>query len=257
MKLEKTNNYDLFVTNSEQRPISQQHAKKLASSIQQFGFLPSKPIQCYRKGGRLVVVDGHHRLEAARATGAHLYFIVEGEESQRTMGPENILVKKWSGLDFARMYAARGSKDYQELIRYNDRGIPLNMAASMLINNGAASGNANAAIIEGTFKIKCRRQAEAVCSMIETFGGKNEAVHSRAFISAYSKCLMWDGFSNEAFTKRMRENLIMLEKTSNAEQMLTVIEGIYNKRSRSPVALKFHVEEAARKRNLNGLMFRD
>lgn len=253
MKLEKTNNYALFTRNHEQRTLDEKHAKRLAESISMFGFLPSKPIQCYKKGQKLIVVDGHHRLEGAKACGSEVYYIVESDRCQQTMGPENVLVKKWHGMDFVRLYASRGKEEYKLLLYYHERGIPVNMAASMMIKNGAGSGNAMKDIQNGTFKIKDTSHIEKVDALIQEFGNKASAARSRSFIAAISKCIMWDEFDYDMFVRRMRENHLLLEKTSNEDQMLTQIEAIYNYRSRQKFPLKFHVEEAAKKRNMCNL----
>ena len=50
MKLEKTTEYGKFITNQEQRPINTSHAKKIAENMADCGFIPSKPIQCYKDG---------------------------------------------------------------------------------------------------------------------------------------------------------------------------------------------------------------
>ena len=254
MKLEKTKDYSLFSTNHEQRPIDHCHVKRIGENIKHVGFLPSKPIQCYKKGAKLIVVDGHHRLEAAKSVGAEVFYVIESDRCQQTMAAENFLVKKWGGIDFVRLYASRGNKNYQLLLHYQDRGIPVNMAASMMINNGAGSGNANKTIQNGTFKVKTTDQIEQVDAIIQEFSDKAPACKSRPFISAISKCILWDGFSYDTFVRRMRENSVMLEKTSNEEQILTQIEAIYNYRSRQPVPLKFHVENAAKERNLANIV---
>lgn len=253
MKLEKTTNYSMFVKNPEQRPIDERHAKRIGENMQHVGYLPSKPIQCYKKGAKLVVVDGHHRLAAAKSLGIPIFYVIESDRSQQTMAAENLLVKKWSGIDFVRLYAARGIQSYKTLLYYVDRGIPHNMAASMMINNSASSGNANTAIQNGTFKIKSTEQIEMVDSILQEFGNKCPAIRSKMFISAISKCILWNGFNYDLFVRRLRENAGMIEKTSNEEQMLTQIEAVYNYRSRQPVPLKFHVEEATKARNLANL----
>lgn len=253
MKIETTSDYGKFVSNHEQRPIDALHAKRIAQNMTLFGFLPSKPIQCYKKGQKYVVVDGHHRLEAAKSVGVPVCFVVESDRCQTTMAAENLLVKKWAGIDFVRLYASRGNKNFQELLRYQEIGIPVNMAASMLINNGAGSGNANRMIQDGTFKIKTTDTIEKVVDLINEFSARNPAVKSRPFIAAISKCIMWEGFSFDTFVRRMRENSMMIEKTSNEEQMLIQIDAAYNYRSRRPVSLKFEVEQAAKARNIRNL----
>ncbi len=245
--------YSEFVHNHEQRPIDQGHVKRIMESMRTFGFLPSKPIQCYRKKGKLVVVDGHHRLAAAMNLNIDVVVVVESEKSQSTMTAVNVLVKKWQGSDFVRLYASRGNQHYLKLLEYGDKGIPFGLAASMMINNSASSGNASKSIADGTFKVKTLEIIDQVADLIADFSAYSSCVASRPFISAISKCIMCDSFSLDTFRGRLRENIVMLKKTSNEEQMITLIEAIYNHRSRQPLPLKFLVETAAKERSASHL----
>lgn len=245
--------YHEFVHNEEQRPIIQRHVNALIESMKLYGFLPSKPIQCYkRKDGKLVVVDGHHRLAAAMRLNLDVHIVIEDESAQLTMAPVNIIVKKWNLDDFIRLYASRGNKNYIKLMEYKDKGVPSGMAASMLINNAASSGNANKSIADGLFKIKSFDLIESVVGLVSEFGGLSSVLRSRAFIAAISKCIMCAQFDLDVFKARLMENPTMMTKTSNEDQMLSVIEAIYNKRSRNPQPIKFYVEGASRDRNAKG-----
>lgn len=243
--------YSEFVHNHEQRPIIQRHVKAIMESMKLYGFLPSKPIQCYRrKDGKIVVVDGHHRLAAAMALNIDIEVVIENENSQNTMAAVNLLVKKWAFEDFVRLYASRGNKNYIKLLEYDELGIPMGMAASMLINNSASSGNTGKAIADGTFKIKGTELIDKVVSLLADFGGLSSVLRSRPFIAAISKCIMCPQFNLNTFKGRLVENPTMIKKTSNEDQMLSVIESIYNHRSRNPQPIKFFVETSARERNV-------
>jgi len=217
-----------------------------------YGFLKSKPIQCYRKNGKLVIVDGHHRLAAAMQLNIDVEVVIEGAKSQETMGPQNWIVKKWETKDFIRLYATRGNKNYITLLEYEAKGIPCGMGASMMIGNAASSGNATKLIADGIFKVKTTELADQVVDLIDEFGPMSPAITSRSFIAAISKCIMCKEFSLDVFKTRLRENITMMKKTSNEDQMLSVIESIYNHRSRSPIPIKFFVETASKERNAIG-----
>jgi len=244
-----TKKYSDFVHNHEQRPINQNHVKNLIESMRLYGFLESKPIQCYRHNGKLVVVDGHHRLEAAMALGIEVCVVIESAESQDTMPAVNSIVKKWEAKDFVRLYASRGNHNYIALLEYEQMGIPISMAASMMINNAASSGNAHYQLIDGTFKIKTLEIIEEVYHLIYEFAEQCPAIRSRPFIGAISKCIMCKEFNMITFKSRLAENTSMIKKTNNEDQMLTLIESVYNHRSRNQIPLKFYVDSATRERN--------
>jgi len=243
MKLEKTRDYTLFVPNDEQRPLDERHASRIAESIDVFGFLPSKPVQCYRRGNKLVVVDGHHRLSAAKAARSEVYYVIEESRNQEAMAMENSLVKKWATIDYVRLFALRGNSDYQELLTYESQGLPLNMTASMLAGEGAASGNVLKYLSSGLFKIKTRKQVDVLLSLFNDFGDRVPAVKSRPFIAAFSKCLFTREFDPDVFARKLNHIPSLLEKTSNADQMLKQIEDIYNWKSTAKIPLAFLVNK--------------
>lgn len=251
MKLQTTKNYGLFIANSSQRVIEHSKVKGIAESISKHGYRPSKPLQCYQSNSGLIIVDGHHRLEAAKLAGSAVFYVIEKADAQETMIDVNRLVKKWTAMDYVRLYAFKGKKDYQTLLFYIDKGIPLSFAASMMINQSASSGNAMKQIATGLFRVKTLDGVEKVVDLIVEFQESSPAIKSRPFITAISKCLLYEGFSFDLFVKRMRENIGMLEKTSNEEQMLLQIESIYNYRSRKPIPLRFAVVEATKSRSLS------
>lgn len=245
-KLETTGNYALFEANEEQRPITESHVKRLMESMKAFGFLSSKPLLCFRKSGKLIVVDGHHRLESASRLRIPVVYLVETQEAQKTMMATGE-AKKWDQSDCVRLYALRGIPDYIELQQYESI-MPIGMAASILSGEGAKSNNQRDAVRDGRFRIKTRSMMSKIAGIVVELIEKHPAVKSRAFISSLSKCLLYDGFDFEKFKSRLMENIIMLDKTANEEQMMKLFEVIYNYRSKEKIPLAFLVSDAARAR---------
>jgi hypothetical protein len=249
-KIEFSNRYTDFESNHEQRSIKSRHVSEIIESMRTFGFLPSKPVQCYKKGRKFIIIDGHHRYEAAKALGIELAYIVEPESNQATIGPVNVIVSKWGQLDFVRMYAARNNPDFAELLKYHEMGIPVGMAASMLIGNSAASGNTIDSIKHGTFKIKTRKYINHVIDLVDSFGDSNSVYLSRAFMDAFTKCLFTPQFDLEQFKKRIAANPLAIEKTATSDKMLDQIEKLYNRKSQTHIPLGFLVREKARERQV-------
>jgi hypothetical protein len=216
------------------------------------GFPPSMAISVYRsKDGTLVINTGHHRLAAATALGIPVLYVVEHQWSLREMVDEGVTGSNWDVAGVVQNFAKAGNKSYQELLGYADKGIPLSMAASMLIGEGAASGNARDKIITGNFKIKTRDHINKIVALFEEFAERCPAVKHRPFISAYSKCLFTEEFDKDVFNRRLKANPVMLEKTSNEDQMLKQIEDIYNFKSPNKIPLAFFVSKNSASRKLN------
>ena len=252
MKLQSTSNYGLFIANDDQRKLDQNHSKRIAQSMAKVGFIPSKPIQCYKRGDKLVIVDGHHRYEAAKAIGQSVYYVIESPESQHMIAAENFLVKKWNGADFIRTYAKRGLPDYIELLDYSEKsGLTLKYASSMLISNQAASGNAGDALSKGEFKIKDRNQIEAFIALKNRVGAK-EIMHPR-FVSAWSKCYFVNEFDASQFAHKCALYSGFLTTCNNDDQALAMIEQIYNHKQSTKIPLAILARESSKTRQAANL----
>jgi len=227
--LQSTNNTKLFISNQEQRPIHQRHVQSLISSMSRYGFFPSKPIQCYSSGnGKYIVVDGHHRLEAAKELGCLFYYVVETKRSQEAM-PEVNAGRAWKNEDFVRQFAMRGLPDYIALQQYISRGLPLACAVSLLSGESAKSSNKIKDIKCGLFKIKTTINAEAILSLIERNPDAPVFRHS-GFIKAISMLLWVKEFDLPTFQHRIELGGHKIPNCSNVDDFLAAIDEVCNYR---------------------------
>lgn len=245
-KIETTSNYSLFNPNEEQRKVDNGHVKKLSESMSLFGFMPHKPILCYKYKGKLVIVDGHHRLAAAKAVKIPVFYIVQETSCQREMVATSE-AKQWSVVDCIRLYALRGNKDYAELQSYAQY-IPITMAASILSGSAAESTNQRRALRDGSWRIKTREHLKKIIEVISSLQEKNSAVKSREFVSVLSKCLFAPEFDFDHFSRKLASFPLMLEKTSNEDQMMKLVEDIYNYKSQNKIPLAFIVSKNSKDR---------
>ena len=251
MKINSTSDYTIFKANPFQRTFNRHKVDDIAMKMKANGFPPSMAISVYRhKNGDLVINTGHHRLAAAKSIGIPVLYVIEAQWTINQMVDEGVAVSKWDSVSAAQSFARSGLKDYQELLAYTDKGIPLGMAGSLLSGEGAASGNARHKIAAGTFKIKSRAHADRIVALFERFSDRVPAIRHRPFISAYSKCLFTKEFDEDVFARRLTANPTMLEKTSNEDQMLKLIEEIYNFKSSSKIPLAFLVLKNSAERKI-------
>jgi hypothetical protein len=227
--LQSSNNPKLFISNQEQRPIYHRHVDALVSSMSRHGFFPSKPIQCYPNGnGKYTVVDGHHRLEAAKQLGCMFYYVVETKRSQDAM-PDVNAGRAWKNEDFVRQYSMRGLPDYIALQQYISRGLPLRCAVALLGGESAASSNKMKDIKSGAFKVKTTDHAEKILSLIERNPDLPVFRHS-AFIKAISMLLWVRDFDIATFQSRIEGGGHKIPNCSNVDDFLTAIDEVCNYR---------------------------
>ena len=119
--IRKTNLYTMFHYIGDNRPIGTKHVKDLAKKMQQEFLLPYKPLVVTNEGG---VIDGQHRLEAARSLGLPIYYIETewGDDDPRT---ERMIImlnttsRTWRQDDYLCHYAAKDGGEYQELLDFH------------------------------------------------------------------------------------------------------------------------------------------
>lgn len=247
-KLEQTKNYALFEHNTEQRSVKEKHVAGLVESMSIFGFLPSKPVQCYRSNGKLIVIDGHHRLAAAMALGIPVIYVEEPKENQAAMSSVNSKVLKWKFEDYIRQYAMRGDSEYLILEEYIKRGLPVQAAVSLLSGETPGSFNKAHLIPDGKFTVMTITKADQIVSLIEADPSNTVFRHSN-FVRALGMCLWVKEFDFETFKQRALRNGHMIPRCSNVDDFLRSIEEVYNFRSRNIVPVAVLAKQAAKERN--------
>jgi hypothetical protein len=252
-QLQYTEDLSVFVAHENQQPMSAAHSKRIAASIEESGFWPSKPISCVKRGSKLIVMDGHHRLAAARIADVGVYYVAEPIERLNDIGNANVLVRKWSNESFAKMHAAQGNAHYVELLRYVEMGIPLSVAGSILYNEAGHSGNAARLIRTGDFKVKSRENIRMIVSFINEYGSRCDVVKTKIFIEAISILFFVKEFDAAILKRRIEANPLALAKCNNRDQMLQQIDEVYNFRGRDKVPLCFLAKEKMKERSIVGL----
>jgi hypothetical protein len=250
-KLEQTKNFSLFVFHENQQPINRFRAAKIGDSMLSVGFLPSKPIQVYRRNdGKLVIIDGHHRFTAAKANNLPVFYVIEPESHSDLIGQVNYTVGKWSSDSFISLYASRGAEDYQTLLYYSNRGIPSVQAASLLIGNGSQSGNVNASISAGTFKIKTTKYIDDILSIIDATKEVAPEISKRSYIAAIGMALYVPDFSASTLIDRIKAQPSAIIRAADKFQALDVLDEVFNHRARIKINLSFQAKELSRNRSI-------
>jgi len=242
--------YTCFKYSPDQRDVKASHVRDIMESMKTWGFLPSKPVQVYQEGKKYVVIDGHHRLAAAKNLQIPVLFVVESKSHIDSIGNVNSVVRKWNLANFVVMYCKRGLADYKELREYAMLGIPLSSAAHFLNgyagNRDGSQSSVTKAITNGTFKVKTREKIEILASFLRERGSENKTYSSRPFIGAFELLSRIPDFDFGKLSGKLINNPKALAKTATTDQMLEQIEEIYNYHQSIKIPLAFMAKQLKR-----------
>lgn len=107
-----TRQYDKFKLVDPNRDIRDFHVKKIIANIQKQNLLMLVPIIVNEYGD---VLDGQHRLAAARFLCVPIYYILEPGIDNESMVNLNINNMNWKNADFLKHYRNSGNIDYDQL----------------------------------------------------------------------------------------------------------------------------------------------
>lgn len=185
--------------------------------------------------GKLDVVDGQHRLEAAVQTKRTIYYIIRNEElALDKMARFNSLRNKWRPADFINCYIEKGIADYKKLSQFVDTyDVPISVALNLLyygVTGGDTGASEDVADMFRKGEFRCKHWKQAVdiieeCKRFAEFDGWN----TRSFIVTISKILAADQCDFEELVEKFKSDPRQLQKHSNTNGYLTNLEQIYNK----------------------------
>ena len=111
-KIQTTSDYSVFKKINSNRDINKAHLKKLIASISIKNLLFLFPVILNEN---MEVVDGQHRIEAAKSLGVKLYYIVDGSITKADIALMNSNRKSWGARDYISFYAEEGNEDFKRL----------------------------------------------------------------------------------------------------------------------------------------------
>ena len=249
-KVYKTNDLSIFKSIDGNRVPNLQHIKRLANSIKVYG-MKCNPILVNEN---LQVVDGQHRLEAAKETKSFVYYIIIPGYTLREVHTLNLNQKNWVKKDYMQGYADMGIESYIKLSKFVEKNEEFGFSdclalcsqktgrsgqdLSQKIRNGKIS-NVKEVFEEGTwlggnFDI-AQDWANRIMLIKPYYSGYNRT----SFVRTMMGLFMNENFDYNEFMHKLRLQPTSLVDCSNLEQYKTLIEDIYNWRSRQKVNLRY------------------
>jgi|ERR1700690_461006 len=227
--MEKTNNHDMFIFREDNRArIDQAHVRKIKDSISSRNMLELKPISV---NSQMEIIDGQHRLLAAKDLGLPVYYTVE-----HTLRPEDIVLlninKSWTNDDFFNYYCKNGNEEYLKLKNFlQENNIPLKVALSLSLGM-IHSSHHDFKIGKYKFELKGKKKDIDICwetiEFIKKMNGYSAYTRSGKFWKALIKLVTHHHFEEEIWKKNLHRMIEKMRPCTNTDAYLECFMQIYN-----------------------------
>lgn len=248
-KVYKTNDLSIFKQIDGNRVPNLQHIRRLADSIRVYG-MKCNPILVNE---RMQVIDGQHRLMAAKESESFVYYIIVNGYSLNEVHTLNLNQKNWSKKDFMDGYANMGIESYIKLRDFINKNDDFGFSSCIALcqNIGTASTrtlactssnklDGSAQIFEhGTWECGDIYLAQDMANKIRMIQTYYSGYNRQTFILTMMRLLQKETFDFNEFMHKLRLQPTAIVDCANTEQYRTLIEDIYNYRSRNKVSLRY------------------
>lgn len=175
----ETTDYDQFKQISSNREVNMKHVRELAADIQVINLLDVSPIICNE---RMEIIDGQHRLEAAKLLGLPIFYLIKKELTDDHIGHLNRNQKNWSVLDYITFYTLKKRPGFDVLSRFMRKHDLEWSIALMLLSGSQTTARKN--VIAGTVNVSELDQAERVMGWVRELVPYGTFVRGSKFITA-------------------------------------------------------------------------
>lgn len=238
--MEKTTNYEMFKKTDKNRArgVNEAHVNVLMQSIRANNLLHLRPI-CV--DADYTVLDGQHRLEAARRLGVPIYY-----ERELELKDDDIILlnhqKTWALSDYLNYYVKSGRPEY---VKLNDFLIKNNL--SLKIGLTLLQGRARDVIFKfkhGDFKFNNEFYATElelcweIVGYIRKMNGHSEYTKTGKFWNALLKLVRAPNFDEARWRLNMSRMIERFGPRTSTKEYLIMLEGVHNYRSTNKIHLQ-------------------
>jgi len=249
LMIHTTTDYELFIAAENNRDVN--NTGILEMSMRTHGWDAAMPMVVTPAGnGKLQVFDGHHRLKVAIDLGIPVCYTMK--QTKMTFAEHVRSQNVTSQRDTLDGYVRSGLTHYikmDSVIKHH--GISIDQAIQIMSEKGLAPRQARTEFFDGTFKYRNFDDTRVVTNTVTSakLAGASWASDTM-FVSCIMKIMRTEDFSLYRLNSNISKSKMLLRsKPRNQEEMLLLLEKIYNKGNYEAVPLAFIVEQMEKKKN--------
>ena len=223
-----TLNYDQFRSITSNREVNTAHVRKLAGKIGKKNLLSIFPILVTPQ---LEVIDGQHRLEAARSLGVEIFFQVSDQVTKADIAEVNSSAKNWTAMDYVNYWCVEKADAYIQLSKFLAHFPKVPLSAAQLLLTGSDSRSPEG-FRNGEFTTipyhfgRAMTLGSHLLRMADEF--RFASAYHGHFIQALSQCSRVEGFSWERLMRKVEMQPRSLVRCPTQKGYLELLEELYN-----------------------------
>lgn len=234
-----TTDYDIFKKIAKNRVVSDFSVRRLVAAIQRKNLLHVRPIDVTTD---MEVIDGQHRLLAARELGVPVYYKIGQQLSAEDIAILNAAQKNWAPTDYLHSWAVEGLPAYVTLKDFMDRH-PIISFSNAKLMLGTTTKHDVDGFRKGEWQVADTYRAERVAEMVEAIAAEvktfKQPTHT-GFVSALFYCVTSvGGFDSKEMLRTIRRQPLSLVPCASHKQWLLMLGTIYNWSKRTANQLRF------------------
>lgn len=234
-----TTELNSFILMEGNRKVNPKHVERIELSINKHGVLMNPIIV----NSKFEVIDGQHRLEAARNSSTGVYYIVAPDYKLSEVHTLNLNQKNWGTKDYLDGYVNLGIKQYISLNNFMFQNPEFSIAIAISICSESialrSGRNLSTDFSSGNWVAIDFKEAQGIADKLKLIGAIYDGYTRRNFVKTMLELFENDKFDFNEFTHKLRLQPTALVDCVNVMQYKTLIEDIYNWRNRNKVSFKY------------------
>ena len=247
-QVQQTKDYNLFKILSGNRPIDSYHLKKLKKSIETNNHLNLHPIII---NDRYEVIDGQHRLEAAKQLQCEIFYIKSSKVDDEHLIDCNVNQKQFDVENYIDFFSIKEKKpEYIELQKML-KATGLKPKALLTLILGVVSPNILEFLKTGKFKFPLNEEPTDLLNFYYDFVAyvKDKRIKPFSMFTNhnFTRALRWlyktQGFDSALFYKKLDLRWFDLKPQRTSEEWYELLISIYNFKNHTKIEGEYGIEK--------------
>jgi len=241
--IEETKDYDVFNKHKANRKTNEKLVVRLIKSIETKNLLKCNPIVVDK---HFNVIDGQHRLEAARRLQLPISYITDENVDVKDIVPLNVEKETWKLDEYLNFHCNQDKLDYLLLQDFMEKEKFLKVNIALELLHGCRNSEFHTEFKKGNYKfpqetemlevLTKKTQIHEVINYIKTkTSGPKTYLDKVTFYSAMIEFFNIKSFSYTIFMQKLQYRIDLIHPCQCRSDYVRIFKEIYNFKNQSPI----------------------